>query len=91
MKNREEPITIIDRIFTAIMSVFLMFLTCFLFIFLFGGLGTGGMLFTTWYWKVTLLISAVAGLVGFILGSSRMSEVFGYLWQTNKSKDGNWL
>lgn len=44
--------------------------------------------------KVSLYILAAASLLGFVLGPTRMGEVFGFFWGTNdwkESNDSGWL
>jgi len=85
--------TVADRIVTSICSVILMLITGIVTIVLFAKGGSVAALhidLLEWYWRLLLIFSFISGVLGFFLGSEKMLEVFGFLWGTNKPKDGNW-
>lgn len=97
MKNKEN-ISLSERIMTAFLSVIVMGMTCVVvtfILFVVSGKGAGGpsevILGESWYWKLALALCGFAGVLGFVLGGERMSDIFGFIWRTNKPKDGNWL
>lgn len=88
--GKRERVTFADRFFTAFLSAVLVFVVCLLCsLFLLRGAAHIDQLYY-WYWRVTLLISVSAGVVGFFVGSRKMAEVFGSIFRTNKPKDGHW-
>ncbi|WP_455222827.1 hypothetical protein [Kaarinaea lacus] len=99
MKNKEkENISFVERIMTAFLSVLFMGITCVVvtfILFVVSGKGAGGpseiILSETWYWKLAFALCGFAGVLGFVLGTEKMSDIFGFIWRTNKPKDGNWL
>ena len=93
-----EKITLLDRVLTSVFSVIAMFLTC-LFIsyvivrwtpfvrewdFLINDNVLDTWANASWLWSITDSISVLAGFAGFILGASKMIDVFGSIWGTNK-------
>lgn len=88
--GKRERSTFADRFFTALLSCLLTFVVFVIFSFaLIRGAGRIENLYS-WYWQLTFVVTLLSGIVGFLLGSRKMAEVFGYLFRTNKPKDGHW-
>lgn len=99
MKVKKEKVGIVDRVLIALFSVIATYCTAFGVLFFSrgavsgdpSGQGLGYILGQGWLYWIINGLAIIAGIAGFVLGSSRMAEVWGFIWRTNKPKDGNWL
>ena len=93
--QNDTQITLWERILTALISSLLSILVCLVTSFILFRAGKGGtdffQTFFTIYWKGSITFISAAAILGFVLGSARMAELFGIFFRTNKPKDGNWL
>ena len=84
---KRERVSIADRFITALLSSIVIFVISII-------IGFALVRFRSslyfGYWHLVLPAAALSGIVGFVLGSQKMAEVFGFVFRTNKPKDGHW-
>jgi len=87
--TKREQASLADRFFTALLSCLLTLVAGLLLSFVLMRQRSGvGLYFG--YWQLVFGVSAVASVIGFIVGSRKMAEIFGFFFRTNKPKDGHW-
>jgi uncharacterized protein YacL len=86
--TEREQATLADRFFTALLSCLSTLVVGLLLSFVLIRLRSEALYY--WYWQLVFIASTFAGIVGFIVGSRKMAEIFGFFFRTNKPKDGHW-
>lgn len=86
MHRAENTISLADRLYSATGSVVATYCTAIVILFI----SKGALVSQSWISWLIHSLAVMAGVTGFVLGSGRMADIWGFVWRTNKPKDGHW-